>query len=140
MKIRVELTANFERNLDAIEAFWQECGAPHAYDDLLAELLQKVIPNLEQHPRFGRDFLVHTCGSIQVRTRVTRQRARLRRIDPAAEIRSTRRCTLPVVVIGRASMNSMAFGILVGREVLPHMGLQLGFQFGEGFAGPAAAR
>ena len=87
MKIHVELTANFERNLDAIGIFWQECGAPHAYDDLLADLLQTVIPNLEQHPRFGRDFLVHTCGSIQVRTRVTRQRARLRRIDPAAEIR-----------------------------------------------------
>lgn len=87
MKIRVELTANFERNLDAINAFWQECGAPHAYDDLLAELLQTVIPNLEQHPRFGRDFLARACGSLQARTRLTRLRARLRRIDPAAEIR-----------------------------------------------------
>lgn len=87
MKIRVELTANFERSLDAIDAFWQECGAPHAYDDLLAELLQTVIPNLEQHPRFGRDFLARACGSIQARTRVARLRTRLRRIDPAAEIR-----------------------------------------------------
>ena len=87
MKIRIELTANFERNLDAINAFWQECGAPHAYDDLLAELLQTVIPNLEQHPRFGRDFLARTCGSIQAQTRVTRLRTKLRRIDPAAEIR-----------------------------------------------------
>ncbi len=87
MKVRVELTANFERNLDAIGVFWQECGAPHAYDDLLAELLQTVIPNLEQHPRFGRDFLARACGSIQAQTRVTRLRTRLRRIDPAAEIR-----------------------------------------------------
>lgn len=87
MKIRVELTANFERNLDAINAFWQECGAPHAYVDLLAELLQTVIPNLEQHPRFGRDFLARACGSIQAQIRVTRLRTRLRRIDPAAEIR-----------------------------------------------------
>lgn len=46
-----------------------------------------MIPNLEQHPRFGRDFLTRTCGSIQARTRVTRLRTRLRRIDPAAEIR-----------------------------------------------------
>lgn len=87
MKIHVELTANFERNLDAISVFWQECGAPHAYDDLLAELLRTVIPNLEQHPRFGRDFLARTCGSIQAQTRVTHLRTRLRRIDPAAEIR-----------------------------------------------------
>lgn len=87
MKFRIELTANFERNLDAIETFWQECGAPHAYDDLLAELLRTVIPNLEQHPRFGRDFLTRVCGSIQARTRVARLRTRLRRIDPAAEIR-----------------------------------------------------
>lgn len=87
MKIHVGLTANFERNLEAIDAFWRECGAPHAYDDLLAELLQTVIPNLEQHPRFGRDFLARTAGSIQARTRVTRLRARLRQIDPAAEIR-----------------------------------------------------
>ena len=87
MKIRVELTANFERNLDAIGVFWQDCGAPHAYDDLLAELLQTVIPNLEQHPRFGRDFLARACGSIQAQTRITRLRTKLRRIDPAAEIR-----------------------------------------------------
>lgn len=87
MKIHVELTANFEHNLDAIKAFWQECGAPHAYDDLLTELLQTVIPNLERRPRYGRDFLIRNPGSIQAQTRVTRLRARLRRIDPAAEIR-----------------------------------------------------
>jgi hypothetical protein len=87
MKIRVELTANFERNLDAIKAFWQECGAPRAYDDLLAELIRTAIPNLEQHPRFGRDFLARACGSIQAQAGVTRLRTRLRRIDPAAEMR-----------------------------------------------------
>ena len=63
MKIHVELTANFERNLDAINAFWQEYGAPHAYDDLLTELLQTVIPNLEQHPRYGRDFMAGQAGT-----------------------------------------------------------------------------
>ncbi len=83
----MELTANFESNLDAIAEFWRECGAPHAYDELLAELLRTVIPNVEQHPRFGRDFLAHTCGSIQAQAAVVRLRARLRRIDPAAEIR-----------------------------------------------------
>ena len=87
MKIHVELTANFDRNLDAIDDFWRECGAPHAYDELLAELLRTVIPNLERHPRFGRDFLARACGSMQARAGVTRLRTRLRRIDPAAEIR-----------------------------------------------------
>ena len=87
MKIHVKLTANFERNLDAINAFWQECDAPHAYDDLLAELLQTVIPNLERHPRFGRDFLARKCGSMQAQARVTRLRTRLRGLDPAAELR-----------------------------------------------------
>lgn len=87
MKIHVELTENFERNLDAIDVFWQDRGTSHAHDALLADLLQTVIPTLEQHPRFGRDFLARTCGSIQARTRVTRLRARLFRIDPVAEIR-----------------------------------------------------
>ena len=34
-RITVQLTANFERNLEEIERFLAEAGAPHAYDALL---------------------------------------------------------------------------------------------------------
>ena len=90
-------------------AFWQECGAPHAYDDLLAELLQAMIPNLEQHPRFGRDFLARTCGSIQAQTRITRLRTRLRRIDSAAGIREYRSGdTLMLYALAGATISLLA--------------------------------
>ena len=38
-KHTVKLTANFERNLEELEAFLVEAGAPHAFDALLDELV-----------------------------------------------------------------------------------------------------
>ena len=59
----VRLTANFERNLADIERFLTEAAAPHAFDGLLDELLDTVIPNLERFPGLGRSFLNRAVGS-----------------------------------------------------------------------------
>ena len=54
---RVELTASFLERLDAIEAFLLEADAGVAFDKLLAELRNTVIPNLRRFPRMGRRYL-----------------------------------------------------------------------------------
>lgn len=65
-KLDVKLTANFERNLEEIERFLSEAGAPQAFDALLDELLETVIQNLEQFPEMGRPFLRRPLGSVEV--------------------------------------------------------------------------
>lgn len=61
----VKLTANFERNLADIERFLADVDAPHAFDGLLDELLDTVIPNLERFPGMGRPLLNRALGSVQ---------------------------------------------------------------------------
>lgn len=65
-KIVVKLTANFERNLDNIEAFLTEADAPLAYDALLDQIADTVIPNLEQFPDIGRMFMQRPAKSVEV--------------------------------------------------------------------------
>lgn len=65
-KTTVKLAANCERNLADIEHFWETAGAPKAYDALLAELLETVIPNLERFPGMGRPLLDRPTGSVEV--------------------------------------------------------------------------
>jgi ParE toxin of type II toxin-antitoxin system, parDE len=67
----VRFTANFEANLEQISTFWAEQGAPHAYSSLLDELGERVIGNLERHPRIGRKFFARAAQSVEVRERVT---------------------------------------------------------------------
>lgn len=64
-KPAVKLTANFERNLADIERFLTEADATGAYDTLLDELLDTVIPNLERFPGMGRPFLNQRVGSVE---------------------------------------------------------------------------
>jgi hypothetical protein len=64
-KTAVKITANFEANLASIEAFCIEGDAPQAYDLLLDNLLNTVIPNLEQFPKLGRPFLARQAQSIE---------------------------------------------------------------------------
>jgi len=64
-KLVVKLTTNFERNLADIELFLSKAGADPAYDALLDELLDTVIPNLERFPGMGRPFLSRTVGSVE---------------------------------------------------------------------------
>lgn len=64
-KLVVKLTANFERNLADIERFLAETEAASAYDALLDEMLDTVIPNLERSPGMGCPFLSRTVGSVE---------------------------------------------------------------------------
>ena len=61
----VKLTANFERNLGQAEAFLLEANAPQAFDALLDELTDTVIPNLERFPGMGRLFFERPIRSVE---------------------------------------------------------------------------
>ena len=61
----VRYAANFERNLDEVRRFLIETESPRAFDDLLDELLDTVVPNLERFPRMGRPFLQRRADSVE---------------------------------------------------------------------------
>ena len=79
-KAAVRVTANFEANLDAMQAFL----APDSVDDatlsvyhrLLDDLTHTVVPNLAQHPSIGRPFLAREALSVEARTRIAKLRKR----------------------------------------------------------------
>lgn len=66
--VEVRYTANFEANLQDIEAFWIENKFPQGYDHLLDELLDTVLVNLERHPRMGRAFMSRQPASVEAQT------------------------------------------------------------------------
>ena len=76
-KTVVKFTANFERNLDSIELFLTEVGAPQAFDGLLDELLETVIPNLEHFPGMGRPFMARQARSVETSNALATLRAKL---------------------------------------------------------------
>ncbi len=76
-KITVKLTANFERNLEAIGAFLDEVDALQAYDRLLDDLSDTLIPNLETFPAMGRSFLARPVCSVEVTNAIARLQAKL---------------------------------------------------------------
>lgn len=82
----IEFTANFERNLEDIERFLTEEEAPQAYDTLLEELLETVIPNLERFPSMGRPFLLRQPRSVETTNALAALRAKLLALtmDPEA--------------------------------------------------------
>ena len=75
-KTAVKITANFEANLAGIEAFCLQDDAPQAYDLLLDNLLNTIIPNLEQFSKVGRPFLAGQAQSIESQVMIERLKAR----------------------------------------------------------------
>ena len=73
----VRVTANFEANLVAIQAFWKGAGAPEVYDQLIEDLTSTVVGNLERHPKIGRPFLDRKALSIEARDRIARLKKRV---------------------------------------------------------------
>ncbi len=82
----VKLTANFERNLDEIETFLQEAEAPSAFDTLLDDLSDTVIPNLERFRGIGSPFLARPTRSVETSNGVARLKAQLDNIAEGGEL------------------------------------------------------
>ncbi|MEN9376667.1 MAG: hypothetical protein RL710_1824 [Pseudomonadota bacterium] len=83
----VKLTANFERNLEEIEAFLLEADAPQALDALLDELTDTVIPNLERFPGMGRLFFERPTRSVEASNGIDRLQRKLKTLAKDGEIR-----------------------------------------------------
>ncbi len=81
----VKFTANFERNLEGIERFLVEAEAPQAFDGLLDELLETVIPNLERFPEMGQPFLRRQVHSIEATNAVAALTERLAALTPETD-------------------------------------------------------
>jgi hypothetical protein len=83
----VKLTPNFERNLDEVEAYLRESDASHAFDALLGELTDFVVPNLERFPRMGRSFLAHPSRSVETTQAASRLGVEMARAAAGGEVR-----------------------------------------------------
>lgn len=86
-RYHVKLTANFERNLEEVEAFLLEAGTPLTFDALLDELTDIVIPNLERYPDMGRLFLERPARSVEVSNGIDRLTRQLDAIAKDGELR-----------------------------------------------------
>jgi plasmid stabilization system protein ParE len=85
--VAVKLTANFERNLEEIEQFLIDAEAAPAYDALIDELLETVIPNLERFPAMGPSFLSRPLRSVEASNAIDGLQGKLGKIDGNAEVR-----------------------------------------------------
>jgi hypothetical protein len=85
--VEVEYTANFEANLQSIEAFWIENQFAQGYDCLLDALIDTVVPNLEQHPRIGRPFMGRQPDSIEAKNQYARLQAKMAAHAQPADMR-----------------------------------------------------
>lgn len=81
----IQFTVNFERNLEEIERFLIAAEAPRAFDELLDELLETVIPNLEQFPEMGRPSLRQRVRSVEVANAVAALSEKLAALTPETD-------------------------------------------------------
>jgi plasmid stabilization system protein ParE len=65
-QVQVKLTENFESNLAELEEFLLKADALSAFDALLDELTDSVIPNLERFPDMGRLLMERSVRSVEV--------------------------------------------------------------------------
>lgn len=106
-RLVVQLTANFERNLEDVEHFLTEADAPRAYDQLLDELLGTVIPNLERFPDMGRTFLVREAHSVESANALERLRAKL--LQHTTDTTSLREYILHDYLVLYAQINAIVY-------------------------------
>ena len=85
--VEVRYTANFEANLQSIEAFWTENDFVQGYDRLLDELLDTVVSNLERHPRMGRSFMSRQPESIEAQKLHEKLHVKMAAHDQPADMR-----------------------------------------------------
>ena len=87
VKHTIKIAFNFERNLEELAAFLTEVEAPHAFDALLDELTDIVIPNLESFPDMGRLFLKRSARSVEVANGIARLTNQLGSLAQDVELR-----------------------------------------------------
>ena len=87
MKHTIKIAFNFERNLEELAAFLTEVEAPHAFDALLDELTDIVIPTLESFPGMGRLFLKRSARSVEVTNGIARLTNQLGSLAQDVELR-----------------------------------------------------
>lgn len=80
----VKLTPNFERNLDEVEIHLRERDA---FDALLEELTDFVVPNLERFPGMGRSFLAHPSRSVETTQAAAQLSVEMARAAADGEVR-----------------------------------------------------
>ena len=83
----VHLTANFERNLADVAQFLEAAQAPQAFDAVLDELLETVVPNLERFPDMGRRFLSRPVRSVEASNALAKLQQQLAATAQDGEIR-----------------------------------------------------
>lgn len=83
----VKVTRNFERNLEDIELFLEENAVTGAFDLLLDELADTVVPNLENFPKIGRPFLDRPALSVEAASRAEELRTQLDGLGSNSDIR-----------------------------------------------------
>jgi hypothetical protein len=71
------VTHNFDRNLESIRAYLEEKDRAGAFDALLDQLFETVIPNIERFPKIGFDFLARKPLSFEGAAQVISLRAKL---------------------------------------------------------------
>ncbi|MFZ2854155.1 MAG: type II toxin-antitoxin system RelE/ParE family toxin [Rhodocyclaceae bacterium] len=81
----VKFTANFERNLEDIEHLLSEVEAAKAFDGLLDELLETVIPNLERFPEMGRPFMARQPRSVETTNALATLHGKMSALTPDAD-------------------------------------------------------
>ena len=83
----IQLTAHFEKNLDDIERFLSDADAPQAFDALLNDLTEVVLPNLQRYPAMGRQFLERPVNSVEAGNGAQAVAAQLKDLDPEGDLR-----------------------------------------------------
>jgi hypothetical protein len=76
-RVTVKLTRNFESNLAELELFLDEAHDHQAFDRLLDDLSDTLIPNLEIFPAMGRLFLERPVCSVEMSNALERLHTKL---------------------------------------------------------------
>jgi plasmid stabilization system protein ParE len=86
-RVTVRFTPNLEANLTDIERYWADNQFPAGFDRLMAELLDTVIRNLENHPRYGRRFFDRQAQTLQVQQKTESIATELSKVITNGELR-----------------------------------------------------
>jgi len=83
--IQIRETANYAGNLDDIETYWDDCDFPEGNEKLLDELAITTLPNLQNHPRTGRNFLQRQPASVRAKASIQKLQTLLQTLNTDTE-------------------------------------------------------